>query len=112
MHNGTFYRLTTCLRLMHRNGWSAYRVLISFNSYSSFYHFLRLVFCMNTVQPPKHILDHLSQDPILKKLIGLCELKPRPGQPTVYEALIRSINFQQLSGEIGRASCRERVEMR
>jgi len=53
---------------------------------------------MNTVQPPKHILDHLSQDPILKKLIGLCELKPRPGQPTVYEALIRSINFQQLSG--------------
>lgn len=48
--------------------------------------------------PQKHILDHLSRDPVLKKLIDTCILKPRPGQPTVYEALIRSINFQQLSG--------------
>lgn len=48
--------------------------------------------------PSKSVLDHLSEDPILKKLIDTCTLKPRAGQPTVYEALLRSINFQQLSG--------------
>lgn len=48
--------------------------------------------------PPLHIIDHLSTDPVLKVLIEKCELKDRPGHPTVYEALLRSINFQQLSG--------------
>lgn len=48
--------------------------------------------------PSKSILDHLSLDPVLKKLIDTCQLKTRIGQPTVYEALLRSINFQQLSG--------------
>ncbi|MBY5960099.1 DNA-3-methyladenine glycosylase 2 family protein [Membranicola marinus] len=50
------------------------------------------------MQPPDHIRKHLSNDPILKPLIDNCVLRDRPGQPTVYEALLRSINFQQLSG--------------
>lgn len=48
--------------------------------------------------PPQHIIDHLSADPILESLIKKCRLKDRPAHPTVYEALLRSINFQQLSG--------------
>jgi len=48
--------------------------------------------------PPQHIINHLSTDPVLKVLIEKCELKDRPAHPTVYEALLRSINFQQLSG--------------
>lgn len=45
-----------------------------------------------------HILEHLSRDSVMKKLIESCRLKDRPGQPSVYEALLRSIIFQQLSG--------------
>ena len=46
------------------------------------------------------ILKHLSKDPILQELISKTpELKPRSAQPSVYEALLRSINFQQLSGK-------------
>lgn len=48
--------------------------------------------------PPKEILNHLSQDPILKMLINKCTLRDRSAQPSVYEALLRSISFQQLSG--------------
>ena len=48
--------------------------------------------------PPQYILDHLAKDPILQNLIEKCHLRDRPTYPTVYEALLRSINFQQLSG--------------
>ena len=34
----------------------------------------------------------------MKELIDQCQLKDRPVQPSVYESLLRSINFQQLSG--------------
>ena len=54
------------------------------------------------MQPNTDTLLHLSRDPILKKLIDQLELKERPTQPSVYEALIRSINFQQLSGASAR----------
>ena len=46
----------------------------------------------------KEILNHLSQDPIIRMLIEKCTLRDREVQPSVYEALLRSINFQQLSG--------------
>lgn len=52
----------------------------------------------NTVNIAPHILEHLSRDTVMKKLIESCRLKARPGQPSVYEALLRSIVFQQLSG--------------
>lgn len=42
---------------------------------------------------------HLAKDPILKPLIDQIVLKERMAQKTVYEALIRSIVFQQLSGK-------------
>lgn len=42
---------------------------------------------------------HLSKDPILKPLIDQVVLKERTAQKTVYEALIRAIVFQQLSGK-------------
>jgi len=45
------------------------------------------------------IKKHLSKDPILKPLIDHVVLKKRTVQKTVYEALIRSIVFQQLSGK-------------
>ena len=45
------------------------------------------------------IRNHLSKDPILKPLIEQVVLKERTAQKTVYEALIRSIVFQQLSGK-------------
>jgi len=45
------------------------------------------------------IRQHLSKDPILKPLIDQVVLKERTAQKTVYEALIRSIIFQQLSGK-------------
>jgi len=45
------------------------------------------------------IRKHLSKDPILKPLIDQVVLKERTAQKTVYEALIRSIVFQQLSGK-------------
>lgn len=45
------------------------------------------------------IRQHLSKDPILKPLIDHVVLKERTAQKTVYEALIRSIVFQQLSGK-------------
>ena len=48
--------------------------------------------------PSNVIINHLSRDTILKELIDKCELKIRPAHPSVYEALLRSINFQQLSG--------------
>lgn len=48
--------------------------------------------------PSIDILQHLSRDPVLKNLIDHCELTLRPPHPSVYEALLRSINFQQLSG--------------
>lgn len=51
-----------------------------------------------TNMPSNDILHHLSQDPKLKELIEKCDLKIRPPHPSVYEALLRSINFQQLSG--------------
>ena len=46
----------------------------------------------------KEILNHLSQDPIIEMLINKCTLRDRSAQPSVYEALLRSISFQQLSG--------------
>lgn len=50
------------------------------------------------------IISHLSRDPVLGDLISRCpSLKERPAQPTVYEALLRSINFQQLSGASARS---------
>lgn len=50
------------------------------------------------------IISHLSRDPVLGNLISRCQsLKERPAQPTVYEALLRSINFQQLSGASARS---------
>ncbi len=52
----------------------------------------------NTTRIAPFILEHLSRDPILKSLIDSRQLKERPSQPSVYEALIRSIVFQQLSG--------------
>ena len=45
------------------------------------------------------ILEHLSKDPKLKTLIQQIKLKDRPAQKSVYEALIRSVTFQQLSGK-------------
>jgi len=45
------------------------------------------------------IKKHLSKDPILKKLVDTVKLKKRIAQNSVYEALLRSINFQQLSGK-------------
>lgn len=45
------------------------------------------------------IRKHLSKDPILQPLIDHVVLKERTAQKTVYEALIRSIVFQQLSGK-------------
>lgn len=48
--------------------------------------------------PSKEIIKHLSQDPIIEMLIKKCTLRDRPGQSSVYEALLRSISFQQLSG--------------
>lgn len=45
------------------------------------------------------ILIHLSKDPILKLLIDQVTLKKRTSEKSVYEALIRSIVFQQLSGK-------------
>lgn len=45
------------------------------------------------------IKKHLAKDPILKPLIDQIVLKERMAQKTVYEALIRSIVFQQLSGK-------------
>ena len=45
------------------------------------------------------IKQHLSKDPILQPLIKNIILKERTAQKTVYEALIRSIVFQQLSGK-------------
>lgn len=45
------------------------------------------------------IRKHLSKDPLLKPLIDQIVLKERTAQKTVYEALIRSIVFQQLSGK-------------
>lgn len=50
------------------------------------------------MRPSDHILHHLASDPKMKALIEKCQLKDRPAQPSVYEALLRSINFQQLSG--------------
>ncbi|MEM6317315.1 MAG: DNA-3-methyladenine glycosylase 2 family protein [Bacteroidota bacterium] len=44
-------------------------------------------------------IQHLSKDPVLKKIIEQVELQERRGQNSVYEALIRSIVFQQLSGK-------------
>lgn len=52
----------------------------------------------NTTRIAPFILEHLSRDPILKSLIDSRQLKERPSQPSVYETLIRSIVFQQLSG--------------
>ncbi len=48
--------------------------------------------------PSKEIREHLSQEPILRTLIAEYDLKDRTAQPSVYEALLRSINYQQLSG--------------
>jgi len=45
------------------------------------------------------IRQHLSKDPILKPLIDQVVLIERTAQKTVYEALIRAIVFQQLSGK-------------
>ncbi|MFK7981454.1 MAG: DNA-3-methyladenine glycosylase [Saprospiraceae bacterium] len=45
------------------------------------------------------IKKHLSKDLILQPLIKHIILKERTAQKTVYEALIRSIVFQQLSGK-------------
>ncbi len=45
------------------------------------------------------IKKHLSKDPILQPLIKNIILKERTAQKSVYEALIRSIVFQQLSGK-------------
>ena len=45
------------------------------------------------------IKKHLSKDPILQPLIKNIILKERAAQKSVYEALIRSIVFQQLSGK-------------
>ena len=45
------------------------------------------------------IRQHLSKDPILKPLIEQIQLKDRPAHNSVYEALLRAINFQQLSGK-------------
>jgi len=45
------------------------------------------------------IKKHLSKDPVLKKLVETVQLKTRTAQASVYEALLRSINFQQLSGK-------------
>ncbi len=45
------------------------------------------------------IKKHLAKDPVLKPLIAQIELKERPAQNSVYEALLRAINFQQLSGK-------------
>ncbi len=45
------------------------------------------------------IKTHLSKDPILHPLIQNIVLKERTAQKSVYEALIRSIVFQQLSGK-------------
>lgn len=50
------------------------------------------------MNPTQHILDHLSKDPILNSLMRQVQLKARPAYPTLYEALLRTINFQQLSG--------------
>ena len=45
------------------------------------------------------IKRHLGKDPVLKPLIAQVKLKERPAQNSVYEALLRAINFQQLSGK-------------
>jgi len=45
------------------------------------------------------IKKHLGKDPILRPLIAEIELKERLSQNSVYEALLRAINFQQLSGK-------------
>ncbi len=45
------------------------------------------------------IRKHLSKDPILKELVDTVKLKKRTAQNSVYEALLRSISFQQLSGK-------------
>jgi len=45
------------------------------------------------------IKKHLGKDPILRPLIAQVELKERESQNSVYEALLRAINFQQLSGK-------------
>ena len=45
------------------------------------------------------IKKHLSKDPILKQLVDTVKLKKRTAQNSVYEALLRSISFQQLSGK-------------
>lgn len=45
------------------------------------------------------VKEHLSKDPILQPLIKNITLKKRTAQNSVYEALIRSIVFQQLSGK-------------
>ncbi|MEM1123155.1 MAG: DNA-3-methyladenine glycosylase [Bacteroidota bacterium] len=44
-------------------------------------------------------IRQLSKDPILRKVIEQVDLQERTGQNSVYEALIRSIVFQQLSGK-------------
>lgn len=45
------------------------------------------------------IKKHLGKDPILEPLIATVQLKERSSQNSVYEALLRAINFQQLSGK-------------
>ena len=47
----------------------------------------------------KVIQQHLAQDPVLKPLVEQVLLKDREAQASVYEALLRAINFQQLSGK-------------
>lgn len=44
-------------------------------------------------------LTHLSKDPIFKKLIGSIQLEPLSPRGSLYEALIRAIVYQQLSGK-------------
>lgn len=47
------------------------------------------------------ITRHLSQDPVLKKLVKKFPFPPEPTEHrSVYEALLRSIIFQQLSGKV------------
>lgn len=59
---------------------------------------------MNEIPVPLHqftkeeVLMHLRKDNILSPLIR-GELKPRHTTPSVYEYLVRAINFQQLSGK-------------
>jgi len=58
-----------------------------------------------------HILSHLSQDPTLQPALEIADLQPLLPNGEVFDALVRAIVYQQLSGKVADVIHRRFLEL-